>query len=341
MLGAHGELIYVGKAKSLRARLLGYFRPRSRDPKAGRILEQTRAVVWECAPSEFAALLRELELIGRWEPRFNVQNQPKRRRRTFVCVGRRPAPYVFLTARPPAGVAACFGPVIAGRKANEAVRRLNDCFRLRDCPQSQQFVFADEAELFPEPRAPGCIRHEIGACLGPCAAACTRVAYGVQVRAARVFLEGTDRSLLERFEQDMAAASAALEFERAGVLRDKWKALRWLDNQLARVREAHARFNFVYPVPGEGGRDVWYLVRHGTVAGAVPAPACAAGRSRAAAGIDAVFSPAPPWPGAEPAAEVDGLLLLSCWFRRHPEELERALPPTVALTRCTPPVTAG
>src|SRR6516162_7336209 len=55
MLDRHGELIYVGKAKNLRARLLSYFRRRSRDPKAGRILRRTRRLVWEIAASEFAA----------------------------------------------------------------------------------------------------------------------------------------------------------------------------------------------------------------------------------------------------------------------------------------------
>src|ERR1700731_1903084 len=88
MVDATGELIYVGKAKCLRSRLLSYFRPNSRDPKAGRILGQTRTLVWEPAPNEFAALLRELELIRRWRPRCNVQGQPTRYRRTYVCVGR-------------------------------------------------------------------------------------------------------------------------------------------------------------------------------------------------------------------------------------------------------------
>src|SRR6266851_3368549 len=63
MVSRKGEVIYVGKAKCLRARLLSYFRTKSRDPKAGRILAHTKYLVWEYAPSEFAALLRELELI--------------------------------------------------------------------------------------------------------------------------------------------------------------------------------------------------------------------------------------------------------------------------------------
>src|SRR5207302_1043858 len=100
MVDRRGELIYVGKAKDLRARLLSYFRPNSREPKAGHILHETRLLAWEVGPSEFAALLRELELIPRWHPRCNVQGQPRRARRVYVCLGRRPAPYAFLASRP-------------------------------------------------------------------------------------------------------------------------------------------------------------------------------------------------------------------------------------------------
>src|SRR5262249_2705945 len=201
MVDGDGELIYVGKAKCLRTRLLSYFRRKSRDPKAGKILEHARSLVWEYASSEFAALLRELELIRRWQPRLNVKNQPRRQRRVYVCLGRRPAPYVFLTSRPPSSALAAFGPVSASRIALEAVRRLNDCFRLRDCPQSQAMIFADQQELFPVLRAAGCVRYEIGTCLGPCAAICTHAAYAEQVRSARAFLDGSDTGLLSLLER--------------------------------------------------------------------------------------------------------------------------------------------
>src|SRR5438270_658987 len=73
MIDATGRLIYVGKAKALRVRLLSYFRSKSRDPKAGRILSLTRSLVWEPCLHELAALVRELELIRRWRPHFNVR----------------------------------------------------------------------------------------------------------------------------------------------------------------------------------------------------------------------------------------------------------------------------
>src|SRR5262249_59028771 len=120
----------------------------------------------------------------------------------------------------PAGAVACFGPIFAGHQAREAVRRLNDWFRLRDCPQAQEMIFADQGELFPVLRAAGCLRYEIGTCSGPCAGVCTSSAYGDQVRAARAFLNGSDDSVLVQLEQDMTAASGAQEFERAAALRD-------------------------------------------------------------------------------------------------------------------------
>src|SRR5262249_32814096 len=110
MLDGRGVLVYVRKAKSLRTRLLGYFRAAGGD-KAARILEATRTLVWEQSPSEFAALLRELELIRRWRPGFNVQGIPGRQRVSYVALGRSPAPYAYAVRLPSGKELACFGPV--------------------------------------------------------------------------------------------------------------------------------------------------------------------------------------------------------------------------------------
>ncbi|HEV3256746.1 MAG TPA: UvrB/UvrC motif-containing protein [Gemmataceae bacterium] len=335
MLDAQGELIYVGKAKCLRTRLASYFRPRSRDPKAGRILEHARTLAWECVPSEFAALLRELELIHRWRPRFNVQGQPGRYRRAYVCLARQPAPYAFLARRPPTGALAAFGPVPAGRRATEAVRRVNDWFGLRDCPQAQEMVFADQAELFPVLRAAGCIRHEIGTCLGPCAAGCTRAAYGERVRAARAFLDGTDLSPLHRLERDMTAAARVELFERAAALRDKLTSLRWLGEQIGRLREAQEGHSFIYRVPGHSGENLWYLIQGGRVAVVLTAPRRPAGYRTAAREIAAVFREDHRETSSAGAQEIDGVLLVAAWFRRHPEERHRTLDPGEFLAATT------
>jgi excinuclease ABC subunit C len=326
MVNAAGELIYVGKAKSLRARLLGYFRPRSRDPKAGRIVADARALVWEPVATEFAALLRELELIHRWQPRFNVQGQPGRRKRTYVCLGRSPAPYVFLAARPPSTADACFGPVPASFRASEAVRRLNDWYRLRDCPRPQTMVFADQRELFSLPRAAGCIRHEIGNCLAPCAAECTRSEYSVQAQGVRRFLEGKDQIAIEWLTKEMNAASAAFFFEQAAALRDKLEALQWLADRLMRVRSA-VRLSCVYPVMDAAGNKIWYLIHQGRVQAALPSPSNAASHRRAAALLKSVYR-SPSHPSIPTHDEVDAVYLVAAWFRRYPMELARAMPPS-------------
>src|SRR5262245_41478829 len=332
MVDARGELIYVGKAKCLLARLLSYFRPHSRDPKAGQIIAASRLIAWEPAPTEFSALLRELELIRRWQPRFNVQGQPKRKRRTFVCLGRRPAAYAFVGPRVTASVVAAFGPVPSGRQAREAVRRVNDWFRLRDCPQPQEMRFNDQQELFPVLRAAGCIRHEIGTCLGPCAAACSHAGYEAQLEAARTFLEGRDASLLETIERDMLAASAALQFERAAALRDRLEPLRWLHNCLERLRRARA-LSFVYPLRSYEGIELWYAIHRGAVRAVVAAPEDGGGDETADV-LAGVFAERPGLPGRKEAEAVDGVLLADACFRKHAEERQRTLSPEQALALC-------
>jgi excinuclease ABC subunit C len=325
MLNPRGELIYVGKAKCLRTRLLSYFRSKSRDPKAGRILQHTRALVWEPVFSEFAALLRELELIHRWQPRFNVHGQPHRRRRVYVCIGRPPAPYVFLASKPPARLSTCFGPVPAGDWAREAVRRLNERFGLRDCPQSQEMAFADQTELFPILRAAGCIRHEIATCLGPCAGGCTQRNYAQQVRAAQAFLDGANVSLLDQLQTEMAAASAALAFERAAALRDKWEALNWLHLRLERMRQIRGQETFVYPVRGIDGREIWYVIDAGRVVRATPAPQNGEDRR---AFVQKIKKPRRRMKDAGslvPPGEIEQVLMVAAWFRRRPEERQRRI----------------
>jgi excinuclease ABC subunit C len=336
MLDPHGELIYVGKAKSLRQRLLSYFRPKSRDPKARRIVAQARAIVWEVSPCEFAALHRELELIRRWRPRWNVQGQPYRRQFTYVCVGRKPAPQVFLARRPPRQVLAAYGPIPAGPRAADAVRRVNDWFQLRDCPQAQEFVFAEQVELFPVLRGAGCLRQEIGHCLAPCAGACSQRTYGTRVRQARAFLAGSDSRLLHILDRDMNAAAADQQFERAAVLRDRLAALRWLQEQLTRMRQAQAEGEFVYPVKSHDGRSLWYLIRGGRTVAAVQAPCCVESSKLAAEHIERIYGPglrASEMPVFEHLA---GVFLVASWFRRHPDERARTIKPAEALALCQP-----
>jgi excinuclease ABC subunit C len=334
MLDSHQELIYVGKAKDLRVRLLGYFRSRSRPPKAGKIIRQTATLLWETCPSEFASLLRELELIRRWRPRWNVQGQPLRRRQTFLCLGRQPAPYAYLTPRPPRSNTAVFGPLPASQRTHEAVRRLNDWFRLRDCPQSQELYFPEQGELFPKIRPAGCLRLDLGTCSGPCTGGCKRADYLAQVRRARDFLAGRDAAPLKELQAQMQIAADAQEFERAAAVRDRLTALTWLAQRLDRLRYAQQRMSFVYPVAGAGGTQTWYLIHGARTVAAIARPDSADGKRQARERIAAVYR----GQGADRLLEMyehaDGMVLVLAWFQKHPDELKRTLTPQEALARC-------
>jgi excinuclease ABC subunit C len=330
LLDRQEQLLYVGKAKNLRSRLLSYFQKHNRSAKGGKILARTASLVWEVCPNEFVSLLRELELIRRWRPPYNVQGQPLRRRHTFICVGRPPAPYVFLIPRPPARALAAFGPVSAGSRTQEAVRRLNDWFRLRDCSQKQLMIFPEQGDLFPEVRTPGCLRLELGTCLGPCTGTCTRADYQAQVRGVRLFLAGKDLSPLAALEHQMQAAAAAQQYERAALLRDRWKSLRWLADALARLRYAQEEMSFVYPVRGHDNSQWWYLIHGARAVMAVPAPCDAATRQSAVSALRQVYRAGQTNKLLEPYEHADGMMLVLSWFRKYPHEREKALSPQQA-----------
>jgi excinuclease ABC subunit C len=179
--------------------------------------------------------------------------------------------------------------------------------------------------------APGCIRYEIGTCLGPCAAACSRDDYAVQVGAVLSFLRGEDTSPLEAIERAMMVAAAKLEYERAAALRDKLDSLGWLCEQLQRVREA-CRHSFVYPVRGHDETELWYLVDRGCVRAVVPSPRDEASRRSVMQLLEAVYQREKRCSGPPGLGEIDGVLLVAAWFRRRMEEQQRILKPSAALS---------
>ena len=324
-LSADGEVVYVGKSKRLRTRLLSYFRC---DPaeKGARIVREATSVQWDYTPSEFAALLEELRLIKRHRPRLNVAMKRDARHFAFIKVTRGAAPKLAVVRGAGAEDAQIYyGPFQGAQRVSEAVRELNDALGLRDCRLDQPIHFADQPELFQIfPRTPGCIRYEIGKCLGPCVGGCTADAYAERVRLVRAFLDGADDGPMDALRVDMEAASEALEFERAAALRDKLHRLEGLREQFVKFRFAVETLSFVYTVPGVEGDDRVYLIRRGRVRAEQPAPRTPSDRARLIEIVEDVFAPAERDSAQVPSHEVDELLLLSSWFRRFPDELARS-----------------
>jgi excinuclease ABC subunit C len=336
LVAEDGEILYVGKSKGVRTRLLTHFRAEYPHDKSARIIAEAATVAWDYEPSEFAACLAELRLIKRWRPRYNVMMKRDARHYAFVRLTAGPAPK-FHVVRGAHGndASTYFGPFHGALQLAAALRELNDALGLRDCSLDTRMHFADQVELpVVGQRTPGCIRYEIGRCLGPCVAATTKSAYDDRVRLAREFLAGHHDAPIVALRDAMEASSERLEFERAAALRDKVSRLESLQEQFARLRFAVETLSFTYQVPGTNGNDRAYVIRRGRVRHECPAPRTESERALLDAKVGEVFSVAARDTGSVPSHEIDELLLLASWFRQHPKELERTSPATAnALSR--------
>lgn len=323
MLSEDGGVLYVGKSKRVRVRLLGYFRQGPRE-KGTRILRETHRIEWEYTPNEFAALLLELRQIKRFRPRFNIASKRDLRHYAFIRITTGRAPKLMVARGGATGDGLYYGPFLGPDLVTQAVRELSEAFGLRDCAEHVPMRYSDQPELIDlGPRTPGCIRYEIKKCLGPCVAGCSARAYDEQLGLARAFLEGLTDGPIERYQREMEQSSAGLSYERAAMFRDKLRRLERLRDQLGRVRFALESLSFVYPVPGFEGDDRVYLVRRGTIRAEGPAPRSTPDRFALQRRIDEVFQPGEPPQGAVRLHEIDEILLLSAWFRRFPDELAR------------------
>lgn len=328
MLSADGEILYVGKSKQVRTRLLSYLRA-NEDEKAYRILRDCATLDWEYEPSEFAALLRELELIKRYRPRFNVQYK-RDGRYSFLKLSGGAAPKLFVVHTVADDAATYFGPFRGGRRIHEAVRELNDLLGLRDCALGTPMCFADQADLFGDfDPVPRCHRVELRRCLGPCAALCTTAEYRARVDLARAFLDGAADEPLTWLRQRMTSAAERWQFEHAAALRDRIRRLEALRDEFARLREALDNLSFLYTVRGESGDDDRvYLIRRGTVRATLPAPRTAAERRRLERAAAEVFLSAEPEGACVAKHQVPEILLVARWFRMNPGEMAHTRAPT-------------
>lgn len=332
MVDSEGELIYIGQSKSLRNRLVSYF-VGSAPRKPRRIIAHTRQLLWETAPDQFAALLREMELIRRWRPRFNVRGQPNRRHPAYLVLGRGPASHVYLAAAPVKGEMLVFGPVRASRVCRRPVRALNDYFQLRACGQRVPTRFADQREMFLSEKSIRCFRYELGNCLAPCARGCSIAQYTDRVRAARRFLSGTDLSPVTRLEEAMIAAAAAQRYEEAAVFRDARETLRALHEHLERFRVAQRHYSFVYPVLNQQGRCSWYLIQRGQVRAVIAEPRERRAADECLALMERIYRSSTRSVTQAMQEDVEVTLVVAAWFRSRQHELQRRISPEAAEER--------
>lgn len=325
MFDATGRVLYVGKAKRLRSRLLTYFRASYPDDKAARILYAASDIQWDYVPSEFAAYLGELRQIRKFRPHFNHRAN-RTRRSVLIKIAGGPAPRVYGGGTVARDDVCCYGPFQSMSRTLEAVRTLNDLLGLRDCAATMPVVFAGQCDLFEQPRQAGCLRHEFGFCSGPCAGLVAEWDYRRRVDTAIAFLEGRTLQPIDRVVASMQEAAAGARFELAARWREKFEQLEWLLAATSRARTAVDLLTFVYRDAGEFGDDRVYILRRGVVRSSFPYPATPIEHEAFRAVVaDEVSQPVGPG-GPLPLDSIDEVLLMMAWFRAHPEALRRTTP---------------
>ena len=214
MIGAKGDVLYVGKAKSLKKRVVAYTKPQALPTRLQRMVALTRHMEFVQTRSEVEALLLEANLIKRYRPTFNIILRDDK---SFPYLALRQGhPYPMLTRHRGAKQkgAEYFGPFASSGAVYETMNALLRAFPLRSCTDT---VF--------ESRTRPCLQYQIKRCSAPCVGRIGEAAYAELVKEVRGFLGGNTREVQERLQAEMEAASKRLDFEQAAALRDRLKAI--------------------------------------------------------------------------------------------------------------------
>ncbi|MGB6982382.1 MAG: excinuclease ABC subunit UvrC, partial [Methylocella sp.] len=214
MIAADGEVLYVGKAKSVRKRIASYMRPSGHATRIARMIALTASMVFVSTGTETEALLLETNFIKQMNPRFNVLMREDKSFAYILLTGDHAAPQIAKHRGARNRKGDYFGPFASVWAVNRTLNALQRAFLLRSC-----------ADSFYANRTRPCLLYQIKRCSAPCTGEIGEIEYAGLVAEARAFLSGKSRAVRNRLADEMAAASAAMEFERAARLRDRIAAL--------------------------------------------------------------------------------------------------------------------
>ena len=241
MFGGGHELLYVGKARSLRDRVATYFAARNVDPKVQALVQQITAIEVTVTNSETEALLLEYNLIKEHKPRFNVVLRDDKSFPYIHLDSRHEFPRLLFYRGPRTAPGRYFGPFPSAGAVRDTLNQLQKLFRIRNCRDS---FFAN--------RTRPCLQHQIGRCSAPCVGLITAAAYAQDIEAAVKVLEGRSDEVNAELAARMEEAGARLEFERAAQVRDQLAALKRIQAQQV-VTAGAERDADVLVIIGEAG----------------------------------------------------------------------------------------
>ena len=214
MIDAGGDVLYVGKAKNIRRRIIAYTRPTGYDPRIERMIAATASLEFVSTATETEALLLEANLIKRLRPRFNVLLRDDKSFPYILITADHWAPQILKHRGARARDGNYYGPFASVWAVNRTITALQRAFLLRSC-----------SDGFFESRTRPCLLYQIKRCSGPCTREIDFAEYGELVREANAFLSGKSQAVKDELAAEMENASAALDFERAAIYRDRLAAL--------------------------------------------------------------------------------------------------------------------
>jgi len=242
MMDAGGEVIYVGKARSLKARVTNYTRPEGLPVRIQRMIAATASMEFVRTETESDALLLEANLIKRLKPRFNVLLRDDKSFPYILIATDHEAPELMKHRGSRRRKGHYFGPFASVTAVNRTIASLQKAFLLRNCSDS-----------FYAARTRPCLQFQIKRCAAPCTREISLPDYAALVEEAREFLSGRSQGVRDHLQRDMNAAAEALDFERAALLRDRLSALALIQSQgdatAKSVEEAD-----VFAIHEEGGQ---------------------------------------------------------------------------------------
>ena len=215
MKDAAGEVIYVGKAVNLRQRVRSYFHASAqKNAKTRQLVRRIADIEWIVVASELEALILEMNLIKRYQPRFNVRLKDDKRYPYIKVHWSDPFPRVTVTRRMVEDGSRYFGPYTSVWAVHQTLDVLRRIFPYLSC---------DRTITGKDQRA--CLYRDIRLCTAPCIGAVTQEQYRRMIADLMAFLEGRTEAVTARLREEMQQAAAALRFERAAVLRDQLLAI--------------------------------------------------------------------------------------------------------------------
>jgi excinuclease ABC subunit C len=214
MIDARGDVLYVGKAKNVKKRVQAYTRPIGLDTRIERMIAQTRTLEFVVTRTETEALLLEANLIKRLRPRFNVVLRDDKSFPYILITSDHWAPQILKHRGARTRPGHYYGPFASVWAVNRTVNALQRAFLLRSC-----------SDAFFDGRTRPCLLHQIKRCSAPCTKEIDFRDYSALVREANEFLSGRSKRVKDEMAAEMEKASAALDFERAAIYRDRLAAL--------------------------------------------------------------------------------------------------------------------